>query len=205
MKLFCATFNPGKVREFRMAVERFGQGRFQIEPLPGLRDLSPCPENGETFEANAVQKAIYYSAHAPGLLFADDSGLEVGALAGAPGVSSARFAGPCATDAANNRLLLERLLRAEDRAAQFVCVIALAEHGRSLKTFRGVVAGEILHEPRGTQGFGYDPLFFYRPLGWSFGQLSAEQKLQVSHRGRAMAAMLAYVKTYEGAGFTSLG
>ena len=190
MILYCATTNPGKLREFRLAAERFGGGRIRVEPLPGLAEIPPWEETGRSFEENAAGKAVYYSLHAPGLVFADDSGLEVAALGGAPGVHSARFAGPDDSDEANNRLLLEKLRGLEDRRARFVCVIAVAEGGRLIETFRGVVEGRILEEPRGTNGFGYDPLFFYEPFGASFGQVSGERKLAVSHRGRALRGMI---------------
>ncbi len=193
MTLFCGTSNPGKLREFRLAIEHFGGGRISVEPVPGLSSIQPCEETGATFEENAVLKAVYYSLRAPGLLFADDSGLEVRALGGAPGVSSARFAGSGATDEANNRLLLEKLTGVEDRAAQFVCVIALAAAGKLVATFRGVIEGHILHEPRGANGFGYDPLFYHPPFGCTFGEATGEQKLAVSHRGRALAAMVEYL------------
>jgi XTP/dITP diphosphohydrolase len=191
--LYCATTNPGKLREFRLAAERLGHARFEIAPLPGLGEIQPAEETGRTFEENAVQKALHYGAHAPGLLFADDSGLEVVALANAPGVESARFAGPGATDEANNRLLLEKLRGVNARAGRFVCVIALAEKGRLLRTFRGEVDGRILDAPRGPGGFGYDPLFYYPPFGHSFGEISAERKLLVSHRGRALAEMMEWL------------
>jgi XTP/dITP diphosphohydrolase len=184
VKLYCATTNPGKLREFRLAVE--------VEPLPGLHGIAPCEETGATFEENAVEKALYYSQHAAGLLFVDDSGLEVRALGGAPGVLSARFAGAQASDEANNRLLVERLRGVEDRAARFVCVVALAEKGALIRTFRGVVEGRILDAPRGAQGFGYDPLFFYEPFGCTFGEASAERKLSVSHRARALRQMVEF-------------
>ena len=189
MTLYCATSNPGKLREFRLAAGE----QFQIVPLPGLEELTRIEETGESFEANAIQKAVYYSAHAPGLLFADDSGLEVDALGGAPGVRSARFAGRFATDEANNRLLLEKLRHITDRAARFVCAIALAEQSRLLATFRGVVEGRILDRPRGQNGFGYDPLFFHPPFACSLAEVSAEQKFTVSHRGQALRAMLEWV------------
>lgn len=192
MKIYCATTNAGKLREFRLAVERFGEGRLDVDPLAGLTGIPPCEETGATFEENAAQKAVYYSLHAPGPLFADDSGLEVRALGGAPGVVSARFAGECATDEANNRLLLEKLAGAEDRAAQFVCVIALAERGRLIRTFRGIVEGRIIDEAHGPNGFGYDPLFFHEPFGCTFGEASAEQKLLVSHRATALEKMVSY-------------
>lgn len=194
MTLYCATTNPGKLREFRLAAERLGCD-VAIELVPDLSRLEPIEETGDTFEQNAVQKALYYSAHAPGPLFADDSGLEVDALHGAPGVRSARFAGESATNEANNVLLLERMRGVERRTARFVCVIALAEKGGLLGTFRGAVEGEILHEPRGPNGFGYDPLFFYPPFGCSFGEVSGERKLLVSHRGQALQQMLEWVST----------
>jgi XTP/dITP diphosphohydrolase len=191
--LYCATTNPGKLREFRLAAERLGHGRFDIAPLPGLREIEPAEETGRTFEENAVQKALHYGAHAPGLLFADDSGLEVVALGNAPGVESARFAGPQAADEANNRLLLEKLHGVNARAGRFVCVIALTEKGRLLRTFRGEVDGLILDAPRGANGFGYDPLFYYPPFGHSFAEISPERKLLVSHRGRALAEMMEWL------------
>jgi XTP/dITP diphosphohydrolase len=192
VRLYCATTNAGKLREFRLAVARFGGGRLDVDPVAGLTGIPPCEETGATFEENAVQKAVYYSVHAPGPLFADDSGLEVRALGGAPGVVSARFAGEGATDEANNRLLLQKLAGIEDRAAQFVCVIALAERGRPIRTFRGVVEGRIIDEARGPNGFGYDPLFFHEPFGGTFGEASAERKLLVSHRAKALELMVAY-------------
>lgn len=195
MTLYCATGNPGKLREFRLAGERFA---IETLPLPGLAAIPACPEDGQTFEENAIRKAAYYAARAPGPLVADDSGLEVTALGGAPGVYSARFAGENSTDAANNQLLLEKLHGVADRRARFVCVIALAEPGAtSARTFRGTVEGEILHEPRGAHGFGYDPLFYFPPFGCSFGELAAERKFAVSHRGQALSALFAHLKEHD--------
>ena len=119
-----------------------------IELLPGCSQIVPCVEDGLTFEENAILKARHYGPHAAGLLFADDSGLEVGALGGAPGVYSARFAGPGATDTANNHLLLEKLQGISNRAARFVCVIALVEGERLVSVFRGVVEGRYLRTAR---------------------------------------------------------
>lgn len=192
MKIYCATGNPGKLREFRMAGDEVG---VQVEPLANLAALPPCEETGSTFEENAILKATYYGRHADGLLFADDSGLEVDALGGAPGVYSARFAGPAATDEENNRLLLERLHGQSDRTARFVCVIAVARGAELVRTFRSMVEGSILDEPRGPEGFGYDPLFYYAPFGCSFGEASADRKLTVSHRGKTLRAMLAWLNT----------
>jgi len=192
VKLYCATTNPGKLREFRLAVERFGGG-IEIETLPGLEGIEPPEEHGETFEENAIAKAVYYSRYAPGPLFADDSGLEVDALGGAPGVRSARYAGAGATDEQNNRLLLERMCGVKDRTARFVCVVALAEKGRLLGTFRGTVEGRLLEAPRGANGFGYDPLFYYPPFQRTLAEVSGEEKLSVSHRGKAIEAMLRWL------------
>jgi len=187
-KLYCATGNAGKLREFRMAAD---VTRIGIELLPGFRQLPPALEDGATFEENAIRKALHYSPHAAGLLFADDSGLEVEALGGAPGVYSARFSGPHATDDSNNRLLLEKLRGVANRTARFVCAIALVERERVIGVYHGAVEGEILHAPRGAGGFGYDPLFYCPAFGCTFGEATAEQKLSLSHRGQAVRAMLA--------------
>jgi XTP/dITP diphosphohydrolase len=197
LKLFCATSNPGKLREFRLAIERFSGGHFTLEPLPGLAAIPPLEETGQTFLENATSKALYYSAHAPGLLFADDSGLAVDALGGAPGVFSARYAGRGASDEENNRLLLERLRGVANRAARFVCVVAVAEQGRLVATFEGAVEGAILEAPRGTDGFGYDPLFFYPPFGCTLAEAPADAKLSVSHRGKALEAMVRFLAASE--------
>ena len=202
IRLYCATGNAGKLGEFQMA--RAGVAPpVTIELLPGYKQLPPCVEDGATFDENAIVKARYYGPHAPGLLFADDSGLEVDALHGAPGVYSARFSGPQATgesnnrdgskyrDESNNRLLLEKLAGVENRAARFVCAIALVEGTRLLGVYRGAVEGTILREPRGTGGFGYDPLFYCPAFGCTFGEATAGQKFAASHRGQALRAMLA--------------
>jgi XTP/dITP diphosphohydrolase len=160
-----------------------------VETLPGIENIEPSPETGDTFEANAIQKALYYSKHCDGLLFVDDSGLEVDALGGAPGVYSARYAGPDATDEANNRLVLDRMQGVADRTARFVCVVALAENGKLVRTFRGEVEGQLTEEPRGSNGFGYDPLFFYPPFGYTFGEAPLDRKMQVSHRARALRSL----------------
>ena len=188
MKLYCATTNQGKLREFRLAA----QGQVEIEPLEGLESLPACVEDGATFEENALKKALHYSVYTRGPRFADDSGLEVDALGGAPGVISAQFSGPRATDRSNNALLLEKLRGVGNRAARFVCVIAVASEGRLIRTFRGEVEGRIMDQPRGAQGFGYDPLFFYEPYARTFGEVDGDRKFQVSHRGRALRAMLDY-------------
>ncbi len=188
MKLYCATGNRGKLREFRLAAKH---APVEVELLPDYAALPGCSEDGATFEENAIRKALHYGPHAPGVLFADDSGLEVDALGGAPGIYSARFAGPGATDASNNRLLLKRLRSVKNRAARFVCWIALVKGDRLLATYRGAVEGVILEAPRGDGGFGYDPLFYYPPYGSTFGEADEASKFLVSHRGQALRGMLA--------------
>jgi XTP/dITP diphosphohydrolase len=166
-----------------------------IEPLPDLNRIATPDETGATFEENAKQKALYYGAYTPDWLFAEDSGLEVDALCGAPGVYSARFAGPGATDEDNNRRVLELLGDNPNRAARFVCSVALARNGAIAGVFRGTVEGEILREPRGSCGFGYDPLFYFAGFGCSFGEVARDRKQGVSHRGQALRAMLAFLRT----------
>jgi XTP/dITP diphosphohydrolase len=185
LRLYCATTNNGKLREFRMALD----ARFEVESLPGLAEIPVCEETGATFEENAIQKALYYSAPCDEYLFVDDSGLKVDALGGAPGVHSARFAGPGATDEANNLLVLDRMRGVQNRTARFVCVVGLARKGMLIRTFRGEVEGHLLEEPRGGNGFGYDPIFFYPPFGCTFGEAPLERKMKVSHRAMALGAM----------------
>lgn len=161
LRVFAATSNAGKLREFALAAQAFPE--LEIAPLPSFREIVPAEETGLSFEENARLKALYYGAYSDELVFAEDSGLEVAALGGAPGVYSARYAGEGATDAANNSLLLERLAGAVDRSARFVCVIALARRGEVLATFEGFVEGVIADASQGEHGFGYDPLFFHPP------------------------------------------
>jgi XTP/dITP diphosphohydrolase len=189
-RVVCATGNPGKLREFHLAGEVLG---IDVHALENLKSIEAPEETGTTFEANACLKAAYYSGFTPDLLFADDSGLAVDALGGAPGVYSARYAGAHATDDANNTLLLEKLANETNRTARFVCVIALARQGQIVKTFRGEVEGEIIREARGPGGFGYDPLFYYPPFSCTFGEVEGEAKFAVSHRGKALRAMLDYL------------
>jgi XTP/dITP diphosphohydrolase len=184
MKLYLATSNPGKIREFE------GAG-LEIEMLPSMKTLPLSPETGDTFEANAIQKALYYGAHCEGWLIAEDSGLEVDALGGAPGVHSARWAGD---DSANNARLVREMAGQVVRGARYVCVIALVDGDRVLGTFRGTVEGEILDAPRGAGGFGYDPYFLYPPFGQSFAEVPKERKAGVSHRGEAIQKLIAWMR-----------
>lgn len=207
MILYCATSNAGKLREFRLAepptrtneagtTEPLSIEPIIIEPLPGIDAIEPPDETGVTFEDNAVLKALYYSARASGFVFADDSGIEVDALGGRPGVHSARFAGPAASSADNNRLLLELMSDQSNRTARFVCVIALARDGVLIETFRGEVEGLIAPAERGSSGFGYDPLFFYPPFGCTFGEVDLSAKRTVSHRSHALVKLRDYAVTW---------
>jgi XTP/dITP diphosphohydrolase len=183
MLIYACSTNPGKLKEFVLAAHAAGA---ELEPLPNLAQIIPPEENGETFEANAILKAIYYSGSTSEIVLADDSGLCVDALNGEPGIHSARYAGPQAGAVENNALLLERLMGVQNRRAHFVCVIALARQGKLMHIARGTADGQIRLEASGNNGFGYDPLFFYPPLGRSFGELSDDEKLGVSARGRAL-------------------
>lgn len=190
--LYLASASPGKLHEFREGARPAG---IRVEPVRGIQSLPNCVEDGQTFEENARKKALHYSAYQEGLVFADDSGICVKALGGAPGVRSARFAGPQATDAANNLKLLEELRRAGvgDGSAHYLCVIALAERGRVLGVVEGRAEGVVIGAPRGLGGFGYDPYFFFPPLGKTFAELTEEEKFAVSHRGEAFRKLLHFL------------
>ncbi len=188
-RIYVATSNPGKLRDFAAAAGT----DLDIAPLPGIGDAPAPAEDAPTFEGNARKKAEHYSRLYPGeLVLADDSGLEVNALGGAPGVHSARYAAESAAsnadDAANNARLLREMEGVPDEArrARFVCVLAAAREGQTVLTARGEVEGMILREPRGTGGFGYDPLFYLPEIGKTMAELSAQEKAEVSHRGRAL-------------------
>ena len=203
-RLYVATSNPGKLRDFRAAGAAHG---LTIEPLPELGKIPAPEENGLTFAVNATLKAVYYSRLAPGeWVLADDSGLEVDALDGAPGVRSARFAADAGmvdspdandnTDVWNNMVLLQRLARVPpaQRTARYRCVLVAARDGVALHTAEGAVEGLILEAPRGTGGFGYDPLFYLPELGLTMAEIDLETKHTLSHRGRAIAALLAHLR-----------
>ena len=191
MIVHVASSNPGKLREFALAAAESG---VLVATLPELDVITAPEETGITFEENAAQKALYYSRFSPELVLADDSGLEVDALHGEPGVRSARYAGEHASDEENNGWLLHRLQGLTQRSARFAAVIAVAQAGKLVLTARGEVEGEILHAPSGTGGFGYDPLFFYPPLQRSFAELTPDAKLALSHRGRALRETFARLK-----------
>src|SRR3954466_2394848 len=183
MIVYLCSSNSAKLKELSRAAQGSG---FEVLPLPTLKEIDAPEETGRSFEENASQKALYYSQFTSELVIADDSGLEVNALGGAPGVLSARYAGCGAEDSENNALLLELMRHQEQRTARFVCVVVAAQAGKRLFTASGHVEGQMLREPKGQSGFGYDPLFFYRPFNRSFAELTAAEKLKVSHRGKAM-------------------
>jgi XTP/dITP diphosphohydrolase len=205
-KVLIATSNPGKLRDFAGAGLKHG---VEIAGIPGFSSLPLVVEDGLTFEANARKKAEEYSRHVPGeIVVADDSGLEVDALNGAPGVHSARYAAPDlqnkdphealanTDDQANNARVLRELRGVPDaqRTGRFVCVLAAARDGKTLATFRGTAEGIILDTPRGTGGFGYDPLFYFPQIEKTFAELSAEEKSNYSHRGKAFREFLDWCK-----------
>ncbi|MGA8647416.1 MAG: RdgB/HAM1 family non-canonical purine NTP pyrophosphatase [Candidatus Sulfotelmatobacter sp.] len=196
-QILIATSNPGKLRDFAGATVCHG---VEIASIPGFSSLPAVVEDGLTFEANARKKAESYSQYVPGeTVVADDSGLEIDALKGAPGVHSARYAAdePARADAnaddeANNARVLSELkdVPPAQRTGRFVCVLAAARDGKTLATFRGTAAGIILDAPRGTNGFGYDPLFYFPEIKKTFAELTPEEKSKHSHRGAAFREFL---------------
>ncbi|MGC1785040.1 MAG: non-canonical purine NTP pyrophosphatase [Acidobacteriaceae bacterium] len=199
LTLYVATGSPGKLRDFDIAGKEC-RDDVRFLPLPGLESIPPPPEDAATFEENARTKAEAYSRRAPGsIVLADDSGLEVDALHGAPGVRSARYAADAgfvraglSADEGNNLFLLENLrgIPANLRAARYRCVLAAARDGECIAVGHGTVEGLILDAPRGSGGFGYDPLFFLPELQRTMAEIDLETKLRISHRGHALRALL---------------
>ena len=203
VKLFLASSNAAKLGEFRALAAAAHSSSLQIELIPEFDAMPPFDEdaptfaeNAPTFAENALGKALHYSRLVAGLVFADDSGLVVPSLGGAPGVQSARYAGPQATSPERIAKLLGELRGKQDaeRHAHFVCTIALAERGRALALLTDRVDGRILDGPRGASGFGYDPVFFYEPAGKSFAELSADEKNLYSHRGKTFRKLLQFMR-----------
>jgi XTP/dITP diphosphohydrolase len=198
-RVLIATSNAGKLRDFAGAAAAHG---VEIAAIPNFAELPTPVEDGHTFEENAIEKASEYSMAVPGqVVLADDSGLEVDALDGAPGVHSARYAADephraeaNTDDDLNNARVLRELagVPPAKRTARFVCVLAAARDGSTLATFRGVAEGQILDQPRGQGGFGYDPLFYFPSIGRTFAELDPEEKAQYSHRGAAFRKFLAW-------------
>jgi XTP/dITP diphosphohydrolase len=198
MILYAATSNHGKLGEFTSAAATAG---IDVLALPGLASMLEPVEDAVTFMGNAELKAIAYSRLAPNLLvFADDSGLEAHTLHGAPGARSARYAddldferGQGSKDERNNRALLSAMQFHTDRSARFVCALALARDGQVLLRAEGTVDGQILPVPRGSEGFGYDPLFLIPALGITLAELPRDRKWEISHRGKAFRSLLAQI------------
>lgn len=197
MHLYVASSNPGKLRDFAAVASQ----QVTLTPLPNIKAIPAPEEDKPTFEGNARLKAIFYSHHLPGqIVIADDSGLEVDALDGAPGVRSARYADDnqflvspnTPLDERNNLLLQQSLAKIPDPnpKARYHCVLAAARSGEVIAIGHGTVEGEILPTPRGTEGFGYDPLFYLPDHGKTMAELDAQTKLNFSHRGRALTALL---------------
>lgn len=193
--LLVATRNGHKTEEIASLLGKY----FEVSDLSGLPEAPEVEETGRTFLENATLKAVAISKIQGGLILADDSGLEVAALGGRPGVHSARFAGAGADDGANNHKLLAELsgVPPAGRAARFRCVMVLAEAGRIRASFTGVVEGRLLEAPRGEAGFGYDPLFVPEGHSQSFAELGAEVKNTLSHRARALEQVLAWLHEHE--------
>jgi len=192
MNLLLATRNQNKTREFTQLLGL----NFTLRDLTRARDLPEIRETGRAFEDNAVIKAIAISKVFPDeMVIADDSGLEVDALNGAPGIFSARYAGENASDRRNVEKLLRQLQGATERSARFRCVIALAKNGELITTFAGEVAGTITKSPRGENGFGYDPIFTPEGFDETFAELPSEKKNVISHRAKAVTELVRYFNT----------
>ncbi|HEY1424443.1 MAG TPA: RdgB/HAM1 family non-canonical purine NTP pyrophosphatase [Candidatus Acidoferrum sp.] len=189
--LYLASGNAGKLKEFRVLADSSNKN-WQLELLPDYAKLPEFEEAAPTFAENAAGKAFYYSRQTAGIVFADDSGLVVPALGGTPGVLSARYAGPGASNEQRIAKLLFEMkgFEGENRNAYFVCVIAAIRNGRAVTVVSEKVDGEILDSPRGSDGFGYDPVFYFPPLGKTFAELRAEEKSRHSHRGKAFRRLL---------------
>ena len=196
VRLFLASSNAGKLIEFRALAATLTGVSLHLQLLPGFSNVPAFEESASTFGENAAGKALYYSRVANSPVIADDSGLVVDVLGGAPGVYSARYAGPNASSAERiHKLLAEmRASGSHDRRARFVCVIALALAGRMVAVFSDSVEGEILESGRGKGGFGYDPVFFFPPAGKSFAEMSAEEKNRHSHRAKAFRKLADFLE-----------
>ena len=186
--LLIATYNPGKIKEVQHFLEGLAVNSISLEQLP---KIPKCQEVGESFDEIARQKTLHYSQFSKWLTLADDSGLEVDALGGLPGVHSARFLGESASDMDRYLEIVRRLSEIPDsqRMARFVCCLALAREGEILGEFRGVLEGSITRKPRGYLGFGYDPIFLIPSINKTVAELSIKEKEKVSHRGKALLAM----------------
>jgi len=197
--LFAASSNEGKLREYR-SLAAAADAAIELAMIPNFAALPQFEEGSSTFSENAAGKALHYSRLFPGLVVADDSGLVVPALGGAPGVLSARYAGANANDTDRyNKLLGEmRSLKGGSRRARFVCVLALAKAGEAVGLFSASAEGEILEAPRGEHGFGYDPIFLFPALDKAYAEISREEKNLHSHRGKAFRKALEFLLATDG-------
>jgi XTP/dITP diphosphohydrolase len=193
IQIFLASSNPGKLREYRVLA---GDTPIELALLPNFNEIPPFEETAPTFAENSAGKALHYSRFATGTVLADDSGLVVPALGGAPGVFSARYAGPGASDSDRVQKLLNEMsaLSGDDRKARFVCVTTLARDGRAIAVLSDLVEGVVAKAPKGSDGFGYDPVFFFPQLGRTYAEITREEKNQYSHRGRAFRKAIAYLE-----------
>jgi XTP/dITP diphosphohydrolase len=191
VRVLLASSNPGKLREYRRLAADSG---VEVDLIPDFQNLPTFDESAPTFAENAAGKAMHYSRFVDDPVLADDSGLVVPALGDAPGVLSARYAGPDATDEDRVRKLLRDLqgMDGDERRARFVCVTAIARQGRALVVASDSVEGAILEEPRGANGFGYDPVFYFPELGRTFAEIPQEEKNLHSHRGKAFRKALEF-------------
>jgi XTP/dITP diphosphohydrolase len=191
--LIFATRNAGKVREMEALLAGSG---WSLERLP--EEIGEATEAGETFAANAREKALFAAARLPYPVLADDSGLQIDALGGEPGVRSARYIDPDLDPAARNRAVLDKLREVPDaqRIARFVCLLVLAHDGAVVHEATGTCKGTIARQPRGNGGFGYDPIFVVPELGRTFAEISREEKSSRSHRGVAARAMAAFLRDW---------
>jgi XTP/dITP diphosphohydrolase len=198
MQLIVATRNADKTRELQQILG----SEFTVRDLHAYPEILEIAETGTSFEENAKLKALAVSRKLPGLVIADDSGLEVDALGGAPGIYSARYAGTNATNKERIDKLLDELARVaptkQQRGARFRCVLALARNGELLGIFEGIVDGQIVDRPRGSRGFGYDPIFVPNGFQQTFGQLEPAEKNQLSHRARALEKLGAFLNLRPG-------
>jgi len=194
-RLVLATLNPAKAQEL---LSLLGEVPFEVALLTAFPGAQLPAEGGSSYAVNALAKARAAARRCGALALADDSGLEVDALGGRPGVSSARYSGPGSSDSDRCAALLEELrgVPPEQRTARFRCVIALADPAGVERVVEGVVEGLIASAPRGNGGFGYDPIFLYPPLGQTFAEISREAKIRVSHRARAMALARELLRTW---------
>jgi XTP/dITP diphosphohydrolase len=193
IQVLFASSNPGKLREYRVLA---GDSPIDLALIPKFSAIPLFEETAPTFAENSAGKALYYSRFSTGTVLADDSGLVVPALGDAPGVFSARYAGPGASDADRVQKLLREMsaLNGDDRKARFVCVTTLAQNGRAVAVLSDSVEGVIAKAPKGSAGFGYDPVFFFPQLGRTYAEITREEKNQYSHRGRAFRKAIAFLE-----------